>query len=250
MWLLNQRFTKELLLLLLSCFSRVRLCVTPQTAAHQVPIPGILQARTLEWVAISFSNAWKWKAKVKSLSRVWLFATPWTAAYQAPPPMGFSRQEYRSGVPSPSPYKRVNNIIWEMKNNFSIQSVQFSRSVMSDSLWPHGLQHTRLPCPSPTPRACSNSCPSSRWYYSTISSSVVSFSSCLQSFPASGSFPMSQIFTSGGQRIGISASVSVLPMNIQDWFPLGWTGLISTENIQKHLYECFEAMKGHVRHLS
>ena len=88
-----------LLLLLLSCFSHVRLCATPQTEAHQAP--GILQARTLEWVAISFSNAWKWKVKGKLLSRVRLFATPWTAAYQAPPPMGFSRQEYWSGVPLP-----------------------------------------------------------------------------------------------------------------------------------------------------
>ena len=92
-----------LLLLLLSRFSRVQLCVTPQTAAHQAPVPGILQARTLEWVAISFSNAWKWKVKVKSLTRVQLSATPWTAAYQAPLSMGFSRQEYWSGMPSPSP---------------------------------------------------------------------------------------------------------------------------------------------------
>ena len=103
-------------------------------------------------------------------------------------------------------------------------SVQFSHSVVSDSLQPHGLQHARLPCPSPTPTAYSNSCPSSRWYHPTISSSVVPISSRLQSFPASGSFPMSQFFTSGGPSIGVSASTSVLPMNIQDWFPLGWTG--------------------------
>jgi len=91
-------------MLLLSRFSRVRLCATPQTAAHQdSAVPGILQARTLEWVAISFSNAWNWKVKVKSLSRVWLFETPWTAVYQAPLSMGFSRQEYWSGVPLPSP---------------------------------------------------------------------------------------------------------------------------------------------------
>ena len=98
---------------------------------------------------------------------------------------------------------------------------------MSDSLWPHGLQHTRPPCPSPTPRAYSNSCPSSRWYHPTISSSVVPFSSCHQSFPASGSFQMSQLFASGGQSIGLSASAVVLPMNIQYWFPLRWTGWIS-----------------------
>ena len=101
----------------------------------------------------------------------------------------------------------------------------FSRSVTSDSLWPHGLQHTRLPCPSPSPRAISNPCPSSQWYYLTISSSVIPLSSCLQSFPASGSFPMSQLFASGGQSTG--ASASVLPMSIQGWFPLGFTGFIS-----------------------
>ena len=107
---------------------------------------------------------------------------------------------------------------------------QFSDSVMSDSLWPHGLQHVRLPCPSPTPRAYSNSCPSSQWCYPTISSTVVSFSSCLQSFSASGSFLMSQFFMSGGQSIGVSASASVLPMNIQEWFTLGWTGWISLQS--------------------
>ena len=105
-----------------------------------------------------------------------------------------------------------------------------SCSVMSDSLRPHGLQHTRLPCPSPTHGAYSNSCPPSRWCHSTISSSVVPFSSCLQYFPASGSFPMSQLFTSGGQSIRVSASASVLPKNIQDWFPLGLTGLISLQS--------------------
>ena len=101
---------------------------------------------------------------------------------------------------------------------------QFSCSVVSDSLWPNGLQLLRLPCPSPTLGNCSNSCPCSRWYHPTISSSVIPFSSCLQSLPASGSFPMSQLFASGGQSIG--ASASVLPTNIQDWFPSGWTGLI------------------------
>ena len=102
-----------------------------------------------------------------------------------------------------------------------------SHPVMSGSLLPHGLQHARLPCPSPSPRACSNSCPLSQWCHPTISSSVVPFSSCLQSFPASGSFPVSQVFTSGGQSTGVSSSASVFPMNIRDWFPLGWTGWIS-----------------------
>ena len=106
----------------------------------------------------------------------------------------------------------------------------FSHSVMSDSLWPHGLQHARLPCPSPTPGAYSNSCPLSRWCHPTIFSSVVPFSSCLQSFPASGSLPVSQFFTSSGQSIEVSASASVLPMNIKDWFPLGLTGWISLQS--------------------
>ena len=109
-------------------------------------------------------------------------------------------------------------------------SVQFGHSVISDSLWPHGLQHTRLPCLSPTSRACSTSSSWSQWCHSTISSSVVPFSSHLQSFPASGFFQISQLFTSGGQRIGVSASASVLPMNNQDWSPLGWTGWISLQS--------------------
>ena len=101
---------------------------------------------------------------------------------------------------------------------------------MSSSVQPHGLQHARPPCPSPTPGVCSNSCPSSRWCHPTISSSVVPFSSHLPSFPASGSFTMSQFFASGGQSIGASASVSVLLVNIQGWFPLGLTGLISLQS--------------------
>ena len=125
-------------------------------------------------------------SSVQLLSRVWLLVTPWTAAYQAPLSMGFSRQEYWSGVPLPS-----------------------------------------LPSlPSPTPRVYPNSCPSSWWCHPTISSSVVPFSH-LQSFPASGSFPMSQLFASGGQSIRVAASASVLPMNIQDCFPWKWTGWIS-----------------------
>ena len=112
----------------------------------------------------------------------------------------------------------------------AISSVQFSHSVVSDSLWPHGLQHTRPPCPSPTPRVYSNSCSLTRWCHPTISSSVIPFSSCLQSFPASGSFQMNQFFTSGGQSIGVSASTSVLPMNTKDWSPLGWTGWISLQS--------------------
>ena len=123
-------------------------------------------------------------------------------------------------------------------------SGQLSNSVVSDSLRHHGLQHARLPCPSSTPGACSNSCPSSRWCHPTVPSSVIPFS-CPQSFPASGSFAMSQFFTSGGQSFGVSASASVLPMNIQGWFPLGLIGWItllskglsrvfSNTTVQKH----------------
>ena len=126
-------------------------------------------------------------------------------------------------------------------------SVQFSHSIISNSLRPHALQHARPPCPSPTTGTYSNSCPLSQWCHPTLSSSVVPFSSHLQSFPALGSFQMSQLFTSGGQSIGVSASASVLPMNIQDWFPLGWTGWIfllskglsrvfSNTTVQKHQF--------------
>ena len=110
------------------------------------------------------------------------------------------------------------------------REVQFSSVAqpLSDSLWPHGLQHTRLPCPSSIPGACSNSCPASWWCHPTISSSVIPFFSLLQSFPASGSFPVSQFFSSGGQSIEVSASV--LPMNIQNWFLLGWTDWISLQS--------------------
>ena len=131
----------------------------------------------------------------------------------------------------------------------------FSRSVMLDSLWPHGLQHASLPCPSPTPGACWNSCPLSQWCHPTISSSVVPFSSRLQSFPTSGSFQMSQLFTSSGQSIGALASASVLPMIIQGWFPLGWTGLISLQakgfsrvfsstTVQKHHFFALSILYG------
>ena len=141
----------------------------------------------------------------------------------------------------------------EIKRHCSLEdklrptSVQFSCSVVSGSSQPHGLQHARLPCPSPTPGAYSNLYPLSWWYHPTISSSVIPFFSCFQSFPASGSFQISQFFESGGQSIGVSVSASVLPMNIQDWFPLGWTGwtslqskgfskVFSNTTIQKHQF--------------
>ena len=131
-----------------------------------------------------------------------------------------------------------------------VSSVQFSRSVVSDSLWPHESQHTRPPCPSPTPGVYLNSCPSSWWCHPVISCSVISFFSCPQSLPASGSFPMSQLFAWGGQSIEVSASASVLPMNTQDWSALGWTGWISLQS--KGLSRVFSnttVQKNHIRYL-
>ena len=128
----------------------------------------------------------------------------------------------RKTISKPWPFHEFSSV------HFS--SIHFSRSVVSNSLWPHGPQHARPPCPSPTPRVYSNSCPLSWWCHLTISSSVIPFSSCPQSPPASGSFQMSQLFASGGQSIRVSASTSVLPMNTQDWSPLGWTGWISLQS--------------------
>ena len=154
----------------------------------------ILQARILEWVTIPFSRESSQPRDRTQVSRVaGRFST-----------------------------------VWVSREAHYFISVQSRHSVMSDSLRPHGLQHARLPCPSPTPGAYSDSCPSSRWCHPTISSSAVPFSSCFQSFLASGSFPRSQFFASGGQSIGISASV--LAMTIQDWFPWGWTGWISLQS--------------------
>ena len=189
---------------------------------------------------------------VKFLSHVRLFVIPWTVAYHAPPFMEFSRQEYwkwvaiSRGSSRPKDQTQVSCIadrcftIWATREalmtnrkfllkcvldcSYSLSSIQFSDSVMSDSLQPHELQHARPPCPSPTPGAYPNSCPLSQRCHPTISSSVVPFSFCPQSFPALGSFQMSQFFASGGQSTGVSTSTSVFPMNTQDWSPLGWTG--------------------------
>ena len=139
--------------------------------------------------------------------------------------------------------------IYSLSNLKIYSSVQFSCSVKSDSLWPHKPQHARPPCPSPTPGVHPNPSPLCRWCHPTISSSVVPFSSCPQSLPASESFPISQLFTWGGQSIGVSSSKSVLPMNTQDWSPLGWTGWISLQSkgllrvfssttVQKHQFFC------------
>ena len=129
---------------------------------------------------------------------------------------------------SPSPPLSPCPLVYSLR--LFLHSVQFSSSVMSDSLRPHELQHARPPCPSSTPRVYPNSCPLSRWCHPTISSSVIPFSSCLQSFPTSGSFQMSQLFTSGGQNTGVSVSTSLLLMNTQDWSPLRWTGWISLQS--------------------
>ena len=118
----------------------------------------------------------------------------------------------------------------KQNNNTNDYSAQFSCSVVFDPLWTDGPQHARPPCPSPTPEVYPNSCPMSRWCHPTILSSVIPFSSCPQSFPPSGAFQMNQFFISGGQSIGVSASISVLPMNTQDWSPLGWTGWTSLQS--------------------
>ena len=165
---------------------------------------------------------------VESLSHIWLFATPWIVARQAPLSVGFPRQEYWNGLPFAPPgifptqgwnphllYCQGRFFITEPSGKLPVTlSLLISSSVMSDSLQPWGLENARLPCPSPSPGACSNSCPLSWWCHPMISSSIVPFSSCLQSFPASGSFLLSWLFPSVGQSIGASASASVLSMNI------------------------------------
>ena len=186
----------------------------PDSSVHR-----ILQVRTLEWVTIPFS-------KGLSQHRDWTHVS-WVSCIG-------------------------RHIIYHCchlgsQNHF--QSVQFSRSVVSDSLQLYGLQHVRTPCPSPTPGTYTNSCPLSPWCHPIISSSVVPFFSHLQSIPAPGSFQMSQLFASGGQSIGVSASTLVLPVNTQDWSPLGWTGWISLQSkglsrvfsntiVQKHQFFC------------
>ena len=157
-------------------------------------------------------HAWH-MGSLNQVLRVQLFATLGTVVCQASLSMGFSRQEY--------------------------SSLLFSCSVMSNSLPPHGLQHTRLSCLSLSPRVCSNSCPLSRWYHPTISSSVTPFSSCPQSFPKSGSFPMSRFFAPGGKSIRVSASASVLPMNIQGWFPfrIDWFDVLAVQWTLKSLLQ-------------
>ena len=158
-----------------------------------------------------------------------MYPKPIALTQQGPHKKTYLHYTQRCKTKQKTNWTRVSVKACHQINNLShiFSSVQISRSVMFNSLQPHGLQHTRLPCPSSSPGACSNSCPSSQWCNPNSQSSVVPFSSSLQFFQPSGSFPMSQFFPSGGQSTGASVSASVLPMDIQDWFPLGLTGWIS-----------------------
>ena len=185
-------------------------CSSPGSSIH-----GILQARILERAAISSSRA---SSRTRAQIHISCLLHWQVGSLPLVPPGG------KKYYPSLNYQIRVLILIL-----IAYSSFQFSCSVMSSSLWPHGLWHAWLPCPSPTPKACTNSYPSNQWCYPTISSSVIPFSSCLQSFPASGPFLVSQFFASAGQSIGVSTSASVLPMNSQDWSTLGWTGWISLQ---------------------
>ena len=198
------------------------LCNSMDCSPPGSSVRGILKAKILEWVTISSSRGssqHRGQTQVSHIARG--FFTIWAT-------------------------RETHWVTWGAPKK---RSVQFSHSVVSNSLRPHRLQHARPPCPSWTPRVYSDSCLLSRWCHPTISSSVIPFSSCLQSFPASGSFQKSQFYASGGQSIGVSALTSVFPMNIQDWFPLGWTGWISLQSkglsrvfsnttVQKHQFFC------------
>ena len=201
--------------------------VTPQTVAHQAPlIHGILQARILEWVPIS---CFRGSSKPRDQTHIFCIGRQilyYWAMWEAPIWLSNWTILRHKGMILSTRKKKKNYSEGKKYKKFLGVS-QFSHSVMSDSLQPRGLQHARFLCPSPTPGPGLNSCPLSWWCHPTILSSITPFSSPLQSFPASGSFPMSQFFASGSQSIGASASAAVLPMNIQDWFPLGLTGLIS-----------------------
>ena len=183
------------------------------------------------WVAIPFS-----RGSPQTRDQAWVsciagrFFTIWATNVALLPTNGQKQQLWRASsfcMPIEGSRAEPELIIQRSAVWVRTGSVLFSHSVVSNSWRPHGLQQARLPCPSPTPPACSNSCPTSQWGHPTISSSVVPFSSCLQSLPVSGSFPVSQFFTSGSQSIGVLTLASVPQMNIQDWFPLGLTGLIS-----------------------
>ena len=187
--------------------------------------------RILEWVAYTFSSGSSWPRNRTGISCIaGGFFTNW-ATKEALCLLHIVSVKHFSFylffLPSLPPLLFTFSNLQKSKNYFQLQ---ISRSVVSDSLRPHELQHARPPCPSPTPRVHPNPCPSRQWCHPTISSSVVPFSSHPQSLLASGSFQMSQIFASDGQSIGVSSSTSVLPMNTQDWSPLGWTGWISLQS--------------------
>ena len=201
-------------------------CSPPGSSVH-----AISQARILKWAALSFSRAsnqhlMHWQSNSLPLSHTW----------------EAQKLYYKTVFPTKqclgSDICEMNELslsVYGLGFNYlqillAQSSVQFSHSVLSNSLRPHGLQHARLPCPSPTPEAYSNSCPSSQWCHPTISSSMGPFSAHPQSFSASGSFQMSQFFASGGQSTGVAASASVLPMNIQGWFPLAPRGWLSLQS--------------------
>ena len=207
-------------------------CSPPGSAVH-----GLFQERILEWVAIS--SSWPRDQTCVSCISFRFFTTepPGKPKCQIKSPSAceWDSQKTKGARDDAGQDWRKNDIFltcftlpFQSFSSLSVLRINFCCSVaqLCPILRPHGLQHARLPCPSPSPRACSNSCPWSWWCHPAISSNVVPFSSCLQSFSSSGSFPMSWLFASGGQSIGVSALASVVPVNIQEWFPLGLTGLI------------------------
>ena len=207
------------------------------------PVPGILQARTLSGLPfpspMQESEKWKWSRSV----------VPDSLRPHGPQPTRLlCPRIFQARVLEWVAFAFSIQMSGKCKNKF-LYTVQFSHWVVYDSLRPHGLQNARLPCPSPTPGVYSNSCLLSQWCHPAISSSVIPFSSCPLSFPATGSFPVSQLFTSAGQNIGVSASASVLQKNTQDWSPSGWTRWISLQSkgfsrvffnttVQKHQFFC------------
>ena len=197
-------------------------CSPPSYSVH-----GVSQARILEWVAISLPR----RSSHPGIEPTSLVSLALAGGFVTTEPPGNPTDTFKSWVTTK--YSAITNhlqIIRLLDIILGIQSVQFSRSVVSDSLRFHEPQHARPPFPSTTPRVHPNSCPSSWWCHPAISSSVIPFSSCLQSLPASGSFPMSQLFAWGIQSTGVSALASVFPMIIQDWSPLEWTSWISLQS--------------------
>ena len=197
-------------------------CSSPGSSVH-----GISQARRVEWVAFPTPGSLPDPGIESTFVAAPILPDRFFTTEPPGKPMEPISPLLYFDATLDSQNSKLNQVILRV-NGFS--SVQFSPSVESDSLWPHGLQHTRLPCPSWTPGVYSSSCSLSQWCHPTISSSDVPFSSRLQSFPASASFQMTQLFTLGSQSIGVSVSTSVLPKNVRNWFPLGWIGWISLKS--------------------